>query len=130
MKNSARKFCKMNGSNLSWSRFRLQSPCAKLIATALERGLQDRILRRPYKFETIIHFFFDVQKSGRLFQICMSFSEYLNFINMLTQSCKYERGSPKPVCPPLPHQNVLEGHHTMEAEALHREKALLGHCAR
>ena len=59
----------------------------------------------------------------------MSFSEYLNFINMLTQSCKYERGSPKPVCPPLPHQNVLEGHHTMEAEALHREKALLGHCA-
>jgi hypothetical protein len=31
------------------------------------------------------------------------------------------------VCPPLPHQNVLEGHHTMEA--LHREKALLGHCA-
>ena len=48
---------------------------------------------------------------------------------MLTQSCKYERGSPKPVCPPLPHQNVLEGYHTMEAEALHREKALLGHCA-
>ena len=56
MKNSARKFCKMNGSNLSWSRFKLQSPCAKLIATALERGLQDRILRRPYKFETIFHF--------------------------------------------------------------------------